>query len=448
MLVCTTRAMASDITDLEQEYPYIYWMPEEKTLALSKKPLSLTSISSNNGIVITSFNNGVKYETNTFDYTFFYVPNYVVGDAYRLIYNDVTGWVAEYPDFIKRGLTQSGTYYSVFGRESTFQYYSNVTGDLPIDIPPFDDDIADQINNALNDAINSTTIVTDHAENVRENMQSSTEQFESGMITEMEFEMRIQSSIDIINDLNYNSGATLADQIAINNAQNSILIAQDKLIGTQLNESVDKGLQDVEIQIRDQMYNDNRISNELRDQLNRLFAPGNFYVDSESATEFYGLFRVMYLDPYFNGEISKNEALYELEIFEGAPGLVGIRAALVQGIGNCQTLGDYEFLNQLIGVCDKAIDGINQAGDVNPDIAESADSQESDEIDLLNNMIQEMQGNEPEKIMNNQKIQQDLHEVTRWIDPLWNNSFVSAVVTVFCILVPICVILDLRYRYL
>lgn len=305
----------------------------------------------------------------------------------------------------------------------------------------------DDIDNKINDALNVATNISNQANDVTQQMQSATEQFKNGDITINQFQNIIQNNISITNDLTNDAGATLADQIAINNAQNAIQIGQDALIGSQLNQNIDQSLNDVENTIRDQMYNDNRLSRELIDELNRLFGLGEFANYNDSPVEYYNLFKTYYLNPYLNGEISKNEALYEFDPL-GVPGLYGVKSVLIENIRECETLGDYEYLNQLIDVCDKVIDGINQAGDVNPDIAESADSQESDEIDLLNNMIQEMEGNEPEKIMNNQQVQQDLQGVSRWIEPLWNNRLISAVVTIFCLLVPICVILDLRYRYL
>lgn len=427
---------AAESDEILAQYPYWIWYPAEQTLTISKSTFEKTKANESNGIIFHAPGADADIETTTFYY--YYItplePDVTVVLRY---YANLGVWQAEMPWQLE---TDNGWIECPIGYQHQYStstlavpVYTNghtiatstasgitnswsINGSMPSDMPDVTIGMID-INATINDALNATTSATTQAGTIQSNVNTKLDQYEQGQITSNQMQSVIDTANTQLDDLASQSGNTLSDQIAINNAQNAVQIAQDKVLS-----------QDIIDKIAAMFKLSPQMSN---------------YTDLITGVE--SVIREYYTTQYINGQITKNEAL--IEGFAGLLPLTELKASEISTLyTEASTQADYELINQISNMIDNGIDIINSAGDVDNETAEAAESQEQKEIDLLNDMVSVMQDAETDSIMQNQQVQSDLAEISNWIEPIWENKFIKNLITIVCILVPIAVILDMRYR--
>lgn len=419
----TSKTFAETPEDLESRYPYQYWIPEENCLILSKLILDGDTLSAGNGVLIKNPTTGAWVTTATTTYYSLYTTTYSTGDFLRLYYNDVTGWEAWLPDQVRRTSTNWTIYYSAYGSGTlpAAVYTNGVSlpspftsggSTLPSDIPPFDN-----VEEAINNALNATTGTTTQANQIQSTVNTNLDSYKNGDITSSDMQNVINTAVSDLETLNQNSTNTLADQIAINNALTATQTAQDQVL-----------------------------SNELIEAINEKYQWNLTLEEPITASEVVQMFLEMsnnFYNQYINGSINKDQAISYIK--EQQDGLNIIKAIHIdQGLP--WTSANESVMQGVTEILKQTQNNINNSGDVDHSIADSFESSESQEIELLNEMIGVMQDQETDSIMQNQQVQEDLGQVSNWLEPIWNNKFFRLLIISVALLAPIAVILDMRYK--
>lgn len=417
----SARAATSDVSDLEDKYTYQYWIPDDQCLILSKVILDGDDLSASNGIQIKNPTTGAWVTTSTTTYYTLYTTTYSTGDFLRLYYNDVTGWEAWLPDMVRRATTNTTIYYSAYGSgtlpSSVFTNGTSIPAPftsggttLPSDIPPFDN-----VEDAINNALNASTVTTTQANQIQSTVNSNLDSYKAGDITSSEMQNVINTAVSNLEILNQNQTNTLADQIAINNALTATQTAQDQVLTDDLIEAINE---------------------KFHWNLNEFFTASDLISNISSVmTNIY--------NDYINGDRSKIDAINEVNMYQYQ--LATVKAQIIDG-GMVWTEANEAVFQDITKITQQAQDNINNSGDVNQSIANSFESSESEEIELLNEMLGVMQEQETDSIMQNQQVKEDLGQVSNWLEPIWDNKFFTLLIGSVSLLASIAVILDMRYK--
>lgn len=405
----TNKVNAASVEDLESTYPYIYWLRDYNVLVVSKKALTGTSIGSSTStttsIKVMPYPYQTWFESTTKDVLYcMTISGYSRGDAFALTYNPITGWDAEYPSYITSnalGTTPTSYSVAVYIAETQNRYtYSNGVAipsgfynagtTLPDNIPPLEN-----VQEAINNALNATTSVTTQAVTINNNINNTYNTYQSGGITEAEFNAAMDQYRDQLETLANNSGATLADRMAVNNA-----------------------LTNLDITINQQV---NNVSPDLLDLLDN--------IRSRISSTF---------NSYHGGGTSQSEAINLIKGY--------INDNLLKQTISYTSVADRTAINGTIEYGNQIINAIGNHSDLDKSISESFESSESEEIELLNEMLGVMQDQETGSIMENQQVKEDLTAVSTWLEPIWENDFFKLLIGSVALLASIAVILDMRYR--
>lgn len=415
----TNKVFAETPEDLENRYPYQYWIPDAQCLILSKVILDGDDLSASNGIQIKNPTTGAWVTTSTTTYYTLYTTTYSNGDFLRLYYNDVTGWEAWLPDMVRRATTNTTIYYSAYGSGTLpSAVFTNGTSipapftsggtSLPSNIPPFDN-----VQEAINNALNASTGTTTQANQIQSTVNTNLDSYKNGDITSSEMQDVINTAVSDLENLNQNSTNTLADQIAINNALTATQTAQDQVL-----------------------------SNDLIESLNDKFKWGlseNISASQLTSAIEYVLSSIY--NSYLNGETTKQNAISE--IMEYQYSIVNVKTEILDS-GGIWTEANEAVLDDLRELTKQYQDNINNSGDVDPDIAESANASMESEMQFVDSLISETTASLED--LTPSLDDSDSEKALQWIGLLWDNEFFKMVLPWCAIAMLVCLVLGVRYR--
>ena len=424
MLNATTRILASDITDLESDFPYMYWIAEEDLLIVSKRPLSGRTLDSNYGILIRNIVNNSWIQTETFQYYILQISGYSIGDCYKLYYNDVTGWEARQPDDIRQELTTTTIYTAAYGSTTLSRtIYTNgislpspwnsAGNTLPSGIPSLD-----SVDDAINAALNSTTWVSAEANDMISNLQNQQDRYENGQLSKEQFETLINVYNETFLDLSDNPSNTIADQIAVNNGLTAIQTAQDKLISDQTIQAITNILD---------AYN---IQHTITQQDNG-FTPE---VLSALCTQYLSEFSMKYLEGLIPYDIAVGGYIEMINVF--TPMLANPDF----------TEADKYVLSGVIDFANQQLDFINSAGDMDKDIANSAESSNVVEKDYLDSLTDETTASIQDLSPKDSFSDAEMGTAQEVLSIIWDNKLVKRLLVICGCFMVVCVVLGIRYK--
>ena len=388
---------ATDISEIEEKYPYIYWLPDYKTLIVSNTALGGYTITDSNGILLRNLDENVYEQTSTTEAYLLTIANYQQGDCYTLVYNEVTGWEARQPMMARKryvATVYTAPMVTLYSGERVYTNgvsvpspYVSAGSKLPSDLPPFDD-----IQDAINAALNATTSVTTQAVTINNNINNTYNTYQSGGITEAEFNAQMEEYRTQLEALSNDSGATLADKMAVNNA-----------------------LTNLDITINQQV---NNVSPELNTNLNsRRSSIGAIY------------------RYYYEGRQDQSTAINN------------IKSQMDQAFALLQTYtstADVNAINAFINQCNTYIEAIANYSDLDKEISESANASMESEMQFVDSLLAETT-----QSLEQLTPQLDSVESTKalaWIGMIWENEFFKQVLPWCAIAMLVCLVLGVRYR--
>lgn len=388
---------ATDISEIEETYPYIYWLPDYKTLIVSNTALGGYTITDSNGILLRNLDENVYEQTSTTEAYLLTIANYQQGDCYTLVYNEVTGWEARQPMMVRKrsvATVYTAPMITLYSGERVYTNgvsvpspYASAGSTLPSDLPPFDD-----LQDAINAALNATTSVTTQAVTINNNINNTYNTYQSGGITEAEFNAQMEEYRTQLEALSNNSGATFADQMAVNNA-----------------------LTNLDITINQQVNNAN----------SQLLSKLDTYRGM-----LYG-----YVNQYRNGTLAQATAIKQI---------YNLINTIQQLQEEYTSTADINAINATINYGNSCIDSIANNSDLDKDVAESANASMESEMQFVDSLLAET----------TQSLEQltpklDSEESTKalaWIGMIWENEFFEQVLPWCAIAMLVCLVLGVRYR--
>lgn len=417
----TNKIFAETPEDLESRYPYQYWIPEENCLILSKLILDGDTLSAGNGVLIKNPTTGAWVTTATTTYYSLYTTTYSTGDFLRLYYNDVTGWEAWLPDQVRRTSTNWTIYYSAYGSGTLpAAVYTNGVSlpslftsggtTLPSNIPPFDN-----VEEAINNALNATTGTTTQANQIQSTVNTNLDSYKAGDLTSSEMQNVINTAVSDLETLNQNSTNTLTDQIAINNALTATQTAQDQVLTNELIEAIN-------------------------DKFNWNVSLGNPISASDLTMNFYAEVQNIYTD-YKDGIINKNDAINQVNELQN--GLTFIKSSVIDS-GAIWTQANEAVFQDLRELTQQTQNNINNSGDLDPDIAESANSSMESEMQFVDSLVSETTASLED--LTPELDSEESAKALSWIGLLWDNDFFKLVLPWCAIAMLVCLVLGVRYR--
>lgn len=390
---------ATDISEIEERYPYIYWLPDYKTLIVSNTALGGYTITDSNGILLRNLDENVYEQTSTTEAYLLTIANYQQGDCYSLVYNEVTGWEARQPMMVRKrsvSTVYTASMVTLYSGELVYTNgvsvpspYVSAGSTLPSDLPPFDD-----IQDAINAALNATTSVTMQAVTINNNINNTYNTYQSGGITQLEFNAAMDDYRTQLEALSNDSGATLADKMAVNNALTNLDIT--------LNQQVNNVSPDLLSRIDDWRTN-------LQ----------NIYTD------------------YRNKELTQSRSLALIR--------QQLNNMMVQASnGNYTSIADQQAINATVNLANAYIDTISNYSDLDATVSESANASMESEMQFVDSLLAET----------TQSLEQltpklDSEESTKalsWIGMIWENEFFKQVLPWCAIAMLVCLVLGVRYR--
>lgn len=406
----TSKINAASVSDLESDYPYIYWLRDYKVLIVSKKALTGqsfgSSTSTTTSIKVMPYPYQTWFESTTKDVLYcMTIASYSRGDAFALTYNPITGWEAEYPSYITSnalGTTPTSYTVAVYIAETQNRYtYSNGVAipsgfynagtTLPDDIPALDN-----VKDVINDALNATTSATTEANTVQNNIYNTYISYSNGEITEAEFNNAMAEYQTQLEELSNRTGNTLADQIAINNA----ITYQDVIINQQVN-NVSHGLLTIIERVRSHISS--------------------------------------YFNDYTNGKKDQSTAISMIK--------TSINDELLKVVGDYTSTADREAINGTIEYANQLINSIANYADINTDISDAVESSDQEELELLDDMVSVMQTEQIENPMQDQANINLGQTVKSNIEPVLNNKYISGLMALCTTFIIMCIILGTGYKF-
>lgn len=390
---------ATDISEIEERYPYIYWLPDYKTLIVSNTALGGYTITDSNGILLRNLDENVYEQTSTTEAYLLTIANYQQGDCYSLVYNEVTGWEARQPMMARKryvATVYTAPMVTLYSGERVYTNgvsvpspYVSAGSTLPSDLPPFDD-----IQDAINSALNATTSVTTQAITINNNINNTYNTYKTGGITQEEFNATMDDYRKQLESLANDSGATLADQMAVNNA-----------------------LTNLDITINQQV---NNVSPDLLTKINTW------------KTNLYNIY-----SDYKTKEITQSQAMTQIR--------VELNAIMAQASnGNYTSTADQEAINSIVNLGNAYIDSISNYSDLDKDVAESANASMESEIQFVDSLLAET--TQSLEQLTPKLESEESTKALSWIGMIWENEFFKQVLPWCAIAMLVCLVLGVRYR--
>lgn len=338
-------------------------------------------------------------QTSTTEAYLLTIANYQQGDCYTLVYNEVTGWEARQPMIVRRRSTATvytAPMVTLYSGERVYTNgvsvpspYASAGSTLPSDLPPFDD-----IQDAINNALNATTSVTTQAVTINNNINNTYNTYQSGGITEAEFNAQMEEYRTQLEALSNDSGATLADQMAVNNALTNL----DITINQQVNNVSPELL---------------ALISDWKTEINQVFAD------------------------YRNKDLTQEESITTIRLFIN-------RAAIQASNGNYTSIADQSAINAFMEFSNNIIDSIAKYSDLDKDVSESANASMESEMQFVDSLLAETT-----QSLEQLTPQLDSEESTKalaWIGMIWENEFFKQVLPWCAIAMLVCLVLGVRYR--
>lgn len=395
----SVRVQASDITEITETYPYIYWLPDYQSLIVSKKVLGGYTISDSNGIYLRNLDENVYEETSTTTAYLLTIANYQQGDCYTLVYNAVTGWEARQPMMVRKrtvATVYTAPMVTLYTGERVYTNgqsvpspYSSAGTTLPNDIPPLD-----SVSDAINDALNATTNVTTQAVTINKNINNTYNTYQSGGITEAEFNEAMETYRTQLEALSNEAGATLADQMAVNNAL------------TNLDITINQQLNNVDPQLQARLYS-------KRSQMQTAF---NNYKNGSSTQEQ----TISLLEQYINN--------------------------VTQELYDYSSTADLNAINLVINFGQSLVNSVGNYSDLDKNLSDSFESSEQAEKEYLNELTSETTASIQDISPKNEFSEQELGAASNIMQIIWDNKFVKSLLVICGCFMVVCVVLGIRYK--
>lgn len=384
LVVGSTTVEAADISD----YPYRYYAYDSRAgiyyAVVSDYGYPDSKITTTASSNVLDPNTGSIFSPGAHEY----YQQYSNHRTYFLTYTDF-GWQVSLP-LIELSWYGQPTTYLFFPADSGF----DVSTIPPDGMPELVVDSMDEILRELDDKLNGTTETTTIANQIQIDISNSYTQYQNGGITQAEMQQAIDSAISQLNDLNSNSGNTLADLMAIQNALTYAQTVQDELLlrpSTTIITNVQNVLQSVTTLVQQ----------------------------------------------YQAGTVPQGQAMQELR---------GYVYQLSQLLSGNPSVSDVEAINTGINTINNFIDVISNATELDKNVSDKSQQSDADEIDYINDLQSETTKTVDDLAVSKTLDSSSVSESKNIFSLVWKNSAVKMFLPIAACFMVISVLLGVKYK--
>lgn len=407
----STTVNASDTVNLESVYPYWIWDASTNQLAISKTVYKHSYTYGSNGVSIKDQNMGTNVITTAGYYC--WVGNASADNDILILqyFPELNTWTVLKPyitDLYEVGYgkvstskpSSSSSKYTLYTNGHTpasLSGYVNIFAfntSLPPTMPEVTIGLGD-IEGIINDALNATTSVTTQALTINQNINNTYNTYQSGGITQAEFNAQMEQYRNQLESLNESTGATLADQMAVNNALTNL----DITINQQVNNVSPKLMTLLET---------------IRSNISSIF------------------------NQYSLGNSTQSNAIKQIKTH--------INDNLLKATNQYTSIADREAINGTIEYANSLINAIGSYSDLEQDISDAAESSDKAEKDYLDSLTSETTASIQELSPKDSFSDAEIGTAQEVLSIIWNNKLVKRLLVICGCFMVVCVVLGIRYK--
>lgn len=300
-------------------------------------------------------------------------------DMYILTYDSVNAWQVHLPWL----MTGNGS--NVIAWDLSSEDYSTT---VPSGMPEV---VIEDIDSAIQGVLNGTTQTTTDANQIQVNISNSYTSYQNGGITQAEMQQAIDSAISQLNTLNSNSGNTLSDLIAVQNALTYAQTVQDELLlrpSTTIITNVQNVLQNVTTLVHQ----------------------------------------------YQNGTVPQGQAMQQLRAYV---------YSLSQLLAGNPSVSDVEVINTGINTVNNFIEVISNSAELDKDVSDKSQQSDSEELEYLQSLETTSTISD---LSPSQQMQSQASGVQPLLSVVWDNELIKIVLPLAAGFLVISVALGRKFK--
>lgn len=382
-------------SNITSEFPYVkYGQLTDGTYFCAISKYSFPLMASVSGYCY-DVETGNYFSASTLTYKQYLTSSYYKsGDGYWLLY--INGeWQIRIPMLLSPSNSFSNITTAMYVANNLIKSQSDSipTGFPEVEIPDFDS-LLSELDNKINESLNATTQTTNTALLIQKDIGTAYTDVTTGAITQADFQQLMDTYQSQLEDLANQSGNTLSDQLAINNA---LTYAQT-------------------VQIN----------------VTQTASPGVASTLSTALTAVTNIY-----NQYINKTITEKEATNQVNQYV---------TQVTNLIQSATTSADLEAINSALSAINGIKQSIGDSGDLDSDVAESMKASDQEEIDYLEDITAETIKTIAELSPKNQFTDAELGTATDIMGVIWENRFVKSLLVICGCFMVVCVVLGIRYR--
>lgn len=397
--VCTTVNAAELNLD---DFPYKYYYEIGATdsysnnynyiVAISTHSLVDIGHSGNYSYYALDLNTRLKYTiSKSSSHKYFGISASQNANVYILTYSSINGWELHLP-WMMYG---NGNYIITWDITKT-KFATTVPSGMPeITIKNIDE--------AIKNVLNGTTQTTTEAQNLQAGLATDYTSYQNGDISPQTLQVSVDNTVDSLNNLNNNTGNTLADLIAIQNGLTYAQTVQDKINA-------------------DEIIATQTVTASVQTNINGYVTQANNAYSK-----------------FIAGEITQSFAInYIQKQITNLNNMIGNQAT---------TAADIAAVNAAINTVQNTSNSVHNYKELNKSISKKAQQSDTDELNYINGLQSEttsqLQDFAPSQTMNSQ---QQTEVKNNLLNLIWDNELIKMILPLAGACMIICVTLGIKYK--
>lgn len=399
------------------EFPYQVYIPEIKEIWISKSQIKqFTLDGASNTLLYVRGPDGVQISSNStyqqnaywcseveYNRTGFklvYVDNvgwsaYTLARTWRNSYNNYNGYIFEKQStyLTNYNVTVSSKQQSITGAKSYSVGSINIEGSLS----------EEDINNLINDSLNNTTQTTNQAQNAQASLSTDYESYKNGNISSQALQVSVDNTVSTLNNLNDNSGNTLADLMAVNNGLTYAQTVQDKINA-------------------DEIIATQTVTSTV--QLNI-----NGYINQANNA----------YNDFTSGNKTQSEAI---EVIQQQ--IINLNNIITSG--QAQTSADVAAVNAAINTVQNTSNSVHNYAELDKTVSDKSQQSDEEELNYITNLQEETTSSLEELSIYNSIDSSDSDEAKNIFSIVWENKAVQMFLPIAACFMIISIVLGAKYK--
>lgn len=400
-ILCPLGSITINAEELNlQDFPYKYYYEISSTdgysnnykyiVAISTKRLTDVYATGNYQYGATDLNTRLKYTNVKSSLPYLGISISSNSYIYILTYS-INGWEIHLP----WSMYGNGNYLIAWDIKS-----ENYSTTIPNGMPEI---TISNIDNVLQNILNETTQTTTTAINLQNNLAQNYNSYKTGDITPEALQISVDNTVNQLNNLNNNSGNTLADLIAVNNGLTYAQTVQDKINA-------------------DEIIETQTVSTTVQTNINGYITQANNAYNQ-----------------FISGEKTQSEAieLIQQQIIN-----------LNNMIGNqAKTAADVAAVNAAINTIQNTSNSVKNYSELDKTISDKSQTSDKEELNYITDLQEETSQSLEQLAPSNSLDKTQMEKVNQNVFMLiWDNTLIKMILPLAGVFMLISILLGIKYK--